>query len=86
MALHISETMKNWAQLSFLHVYHHANINMVWGYLLRMVSAVEPSVMGLGPFLDTRGHVFELPLDFVGPQESFQEVHQPTLGPCGVGR
>jgi len=28
-------TKKNRAQLSFLHVYHHATIGMIWGFLLR---------------------------------------------------
>jgi hypothetical protein len=46
---------KNRAQLSFLHVYHHATIGMVWGYLLR--SGVGSGTAMYGAWANSLTHV-----------------------------
>lgn len=46
---------KNRQQLSFLHVYHHATIGMVWGFLLR--SGVASGTVRYGAFINSMTHV-----------------------------
>jgi len=46
---------KNRQQLSFLHVYHHATIGMVWGYLL--TSGVGCGTVRYGAFANSLTHV-----------------------------
>jgi len=46
---------KNRAQLSFLHVYHHATIGMIWGYLLR--NGVGCGTIRYGAWANSLTHV-----------------------------
>jgi len=46
---------KNRQQLSFLHVYHHATISMVWGYLL--MSGVGNGTIRYGAWINSLTHV-----------------------------
>jgi elongation of very long chain fatty acids protein 4 len=46
---------KNRQQLSFLHVYHHATIGMVWGFLLR--SGIGNGTTRYGAWINSLTHV-----------------------------
>merc|ERR1719421_747115 len=46
---------KNRKQMSFLHVYHHATISMVWGYLLW--AGVGSGTVRYGAWINSLTHV-----------------------------